>query len=487
MYAVVLIRNFSLQALLRSGSFPAKSPLAVTRESGSRSVISQVNAKGKKSGVIPGMTISQALAKCRDLQVFSRKPLAEQSAHKAVFVSLYQITPLIEETSEAHYTLQLSGIAEADRKKRIQTLLDSLKDLGFYPQIGVAVSAMWAYYAALCAQPLFWVEDCQRFFDEVSIEVAVEEEKLRTILKQWGIRTLGDFAAMPQPAVAKRLGKPGIQLWRSLHEPEQRILKIKSPPQEYDAKMELEYAIDSLEPLQFLLNRLLEQLCLQLKQCFLFAKVLILELGLEDRTQYRRIFKLPEPTTRKAALQQILDTHLEQLQTGSGICIVRVEAIPTQAKAPQSQLFQHQAKDPWKMASTLHQLIGLVGSENVGRPQPTNDHRPDAFTMESLPQVLETPAKPGEGRGRLTTQLKLQRFRPPQKTQVRLNKGIPRWFQIGGHDREILSIRGPWHLSGNWWDQRAWKRMEWDVETEQEGLYRIAYSRGQWWVEGAYG
>jgi protein ImuB len=54
----------------------------------------------------------------------------------------------------------------------------------------------------------------------------------------------------------------------------------------------------------------------------------------------------------------------------------------------------------------------------------------------------------------------------------------------------ILEARGPWKLSGNWWDRARWETSEWDIALDDGGIYRIA-QRGttlqdQWEVVGVY-
>jgi hypothetical protein len=38
----------------------------------------------------------------------------------------------------------------------------------------------------------------------------------------------------------------------------------------------------------------------------------------------------------------------------------------------------------------------------------------------------------------------------------------------------IMEARGPWKLSGNWWDRTRWETKEWDIALENGSLYRIA-------------
>jgi len=54
----------------------------------------------------------------------------------------------------------------------------------------------------------------------------------------------------------------------------------------------------------------------------------------------------------------------------------------------------------------------------------------------------------------------------------------------------ILEVRGPWKLSGNWWDRTRWETKEWDIELDNGGLYRIAQKAMNtpeaWEVVGVY-
>jgi len=37
----------------------------------------------------------------------------------------------------------------------------------------------------------------------------------------------------------------------------------------------------------------------------------------------------------------------------------------------------------------------------------------------------------------------------------------------------IIEQRGPYFLSGNWWDEKSWARAEWDVQLENGELVRV--------------
>ena len=52
--------------------------------------------------------------------------------------------------------------------------------------------------------------------------------------------------------------------------------------------------------------------------------------------------------------------------------------------------------------------------------------------------------------------------------------------------RQLLAHRGPWLLSGGWWDKQRWAREEWDVQLANGLLCRIKKERTAWSVEGLY-
>jgi hypothetical protein len=55
-----------------------------------------------------------------------------------------------------------------------------------------------------------------------------------------------------------------------------------------------------------------------------------------------------------------------------------------------------------------------------------------------------------------------------------LSDGKPVLLQSSLISGRILEARGPWKLSGNWWDRTRWQTQEWDIALDNGGLYRIA-------------
>ena len=112
-----------------------------------------------------------------------------------------------------------------------------------------------------------------------------ESAQLLETFNRWGIRKLRDLAALPDMALSERLGQAGIHLQKLARGAASRTLVPVEPPLVFEEVIELEYPLVLLEPLAFLLGRLLEQLCARLEARALATQELRLDLELENGYQ----------------------------------------------------------------------------------------------------------------------------------------------------------------------------------------------------------
>src|SRR6266571_194086 len=94
----------------------------------------------------------------------------------------------------------------------------------------------------------------------------------------WGVRTFADLARLPLPGVAERLGQEGVRLQKLAQGRLDRRLNLVRPPIGFEQSLELEHPITELEPLSFILSRLLNQLCANLHEYALATNELRLRL-----------------------------------------------------------------------------------------------------------------------------------------------------------------------------------------------------------------
>jgi protein ImuB len=313
-------------------------------------------------------------------------------------------------------------------------------------------------------------------------ERQAEIGRVLDILHRWGIETLGQFAALEKEAVAARLGPIGLQLWERAAGKTTRLLKLVPVRESFEEAFEFENEIETSEPLLFMLRRFLQQFSVRLGALHLVASELQLEIAFSDKGSYSHRFKIPEPSNNIEILFRMLHTHLENFTAESPIIAVALKAETTRPSFEQFHLFETALRDPARLTETLARLSGLLGSERVGTPVLEETHRPDAFRMEPFSWQLaatksELPPLPASA---------LRRFRSPLPVSVLLTKNRPAQVRNAKMQGAVRAKKGPYLASGNWWDEQAWDRAEWDVELENGALCQCHSSGGQWALDGIY-
>src|SRR5208337_4228347 len=108
------------------------------------------------------------------------------------------------------------------------------------------------------------------------------QDEIFETLRRWGVRRLRDLAALPDVGVSERLGQQGVYLQKLARGATSRTLVPVEPPLLFEEVTELEDPLVLLEPLAFLLSRMLEQLCARLSARALATQELRLELELAN-------------------------------------------------------------------------------------------------------------------------------------------------------------------------------------------------------------
>ncbi len=355
-------------------------------------------------------------------------------------------------------------------------------------------------------------------------------------LERWGVRDFRALALLPDHALASRLGETGTRLQHLARGSGMRTLVLCEPPTRFEEAMELESPVETLEPLSFILNRLLEQLCARLEARALAVQALHLRLQLERRVADEETTTVQDLTDSSHSVGQATSEHtlrlpvamrdpkvflkLLQLELvahppGAPITKVWITAEPAPPRSAQHGLFQPVSPEAEKLEITLARISNVVGERRVGIVQLLDTHRRDSFRMERFavaskePKPVQHPTMSDIG---AQPPLALRIFRPPWQLRVRLSKGRPMNLTtvIPQDDRSELQGRilwsaGPWRSSGDWWtdtakeksagnDQgRRWDREEWDVALANGNgasvsLYRIYrdLASGRWFADASY-
>jgi protein ImuB len=310
-------------------------------------------------------------------------------------------------------------------------------------------------------------------------------------LRRWGLRTLGDVAELPADAVAARLGQRGVAWQRFARGDDPGPLIPAVPEERFEQSLDLEWPIDSLEPLSFVLGRLMEPLSAHLERRDRAAAVLHVRLHLVKSS---------------GGTLALLD--LESHPPNAPVDRVVVAVDPTPGRVVQYSLLARPLPSPEQLSTLMARLTALMGEGRCGSPQPVDSWQPGVFAMKpfaprevaTAPAAAKAPARLAEARGAredgkavaLHEELPrtaLRRFRVPLPVRMRLEDGKPirvttdRRGLAGGR---ITTCAGPWRTSGAWWDSHLWNRDEWDITLAEGETYRAFQDResGHWFLDG---
>jgi len=328
-----------------------------------------------------------------------------------------------------------------------------------------------------------------------------------SVFKRWGLKTLGELAALPSADLASRLGRQAL-VWQAIARGDDvRPLVPTLEEERFESSLELEWPIEGLEPLSFVLTRLLEPLSTRLERRDRGAAVLHVLLRLVTKDVHARRLELPAPMRDVRALRTLALLDLESHPPAGAVDRVAVVIDPTPGRVLQHTLFTRAQPTPEQVSTLLARLGALMGQDRLGAPATVDSYRPGAFAM--MPFATEhddqrrtrgtrrEQDEPDAARSALNVVSALRRCRQPVPARVTIDDGRParvttdrRGF-VGG---TVVSCAGPWRTSGNWWADRSggtqtqpsyWNRDEWDVALNDGAVYRIFQDRDTeaWFID----
>lgn len=498
MFAVVYIPDFSLQAVLRHEPELWESPLALLENESAKAKVSQATAAARRFGVGGGLSSTQAKARCEGIRFRARSIPQEEAAQEILLQCAYASAAFIESTAPGVCTLDLRGLpilkAEA-ASSALETwsneLRSRLQAFHLSARVGVAATPGIARQASRQASAFLQVIEPESFWKQLPIESLPMSPSVWEILSKWGIRTASQFLALGKNRIAERLGAPGLELFDEAKADGLRPLRLTAPRQAYEEFFEFEQPIETLEPLLFLVRRLLEQLLARLRLGFLSVSEIHVRLILESGAVQEQAIKVAAPTHDLDALFRITHNYLETVRTPAALSAISLRTTPAEIRAEQFQLFETSVRDPNRFYETISRLNALLGGHRAGTPRVRDSFRSDDFELLT-PQADAASDHPVGGSLALEAAqaqplrgLALRRFRPPLPATVRLKEGSPIFVDSAGPSGSILKSLGPWRSSGHWWEN-WWAREEWDIQTKDGALYRLFLENNAWFVDGAY-
>ncbi len=449
-----------------------------------------------RAGVVPGMTLAGARALLPELAIELLEPDAERQDLAELAQQLGRFAPAVAPLPPDALVAELLSPAGGPRLPTpepalVELVRDRLELLG-HPVCVVVADDLFA------ARVLAVWGDGDRVVPPRGLPQALASLPLRSLapsprlgslLRDLGLRWVGELARLSPADVAGRFGAEGVRLHR-LALGGQSSLPMTTRPTDGGLVVdwELPCPVDSVEPLLFVLNRLCGELCTQLEAGAQGLVALVLVLVLEDAGSLRVSLRTGRPVRSPEHLTRLLRRRLEGLQLAAPVLSVSLETQPVPFAGAQSPLLaKGQALEP--LAEVAARLADSLGASALFTPRPCDRWRPEAawapqpafdelgrFIDPGLGLAQEGPELPAATKGGAadpdpTWHHEAWRFslplpRPtlllhePRPVQLEPRIGPPRRVQIEGRWLPVRRCWGPEQLCVEWWaagiDRRYW-------------------------------
>src|SRR5580692_4401705 len=430
-FCAIFVPDFLLQAVERSEPGLRNKPLVLLDGPAPMFRVIAVNAMARALGVAYGLTKAAAAEFC-GLEIWPRSKEQESAAHAALLDAAWSFSPRVEDAAPDTVLLDLVGLT---------TLFGSYESVALQIKsrcaameldvhVGVSENVETARIVAFARPGPTIVPAGQeaQFLESLPVGLLAPSGELAEVFQQWGVTSCGALAALPVLSLSECAGQEGVRLHAMANGKGNRSLIIAEPTHLFEESLELDDAVEELEPLSFLLGRLLDQLCVRLVARSLAIRAVHLQFELEPafedafdstsvfvRTRqfpgiYACTLELPVPSRDSKLLLKLVRLRLQSTLPKAPIQKIRLTAEPAHTRVTQGGLFVPEVPDPEKLELTIARIANVVGENNVGSPQLLDSHRPDPFRMHKF--FVSTSTAAPESKEKAGTKFAFRAYRP---------------------------------------------------------------------------
>jgi protein ImuB len=447
---------------------------AVVASASHRPDVVVANAAAAKRGIAAGLSIAAALALDPDITIHLRDERAESQALKSIALWAGQWTSSISLEPPDCVLLEISACCNyfGGLDPLLARIVSGLAAIGFSGTIATAPAAGAASLFARSGLAVVAVEgsDWTRKLAALPVTLLGSAQVALDMLAGIGVRTIGEFLALPRDGAARRFGQAlldEVDRARGLL-PDPRV--PFTPPERYHGQLELPAPVAEVEALLFGVKRLVTELAGFLRGRGAGVTRLRCDLVHEDAAPTSLVLGLS--CTRQ--VEHILNVLRERLARTElpdrveAIRIVAEEINPLAAKA--GDFFPSAGADGEAAAQLVERLRARLGEDAVRVLELCTDHRPERASRQT--------ATPGAAPGQLPHGF-------PQRPLWLL--ASPRSLGPDPAGPELKLLSGPERIETGWWDGNDIGR-DYFVGRNQRGetLWLYRERTGDWFVHGVF-
>lgn len=283
----------------------AEAPVAVVERGPRGLMVFAVSTEARAVGVTIGLRRREAEARCAELVVLERDPAAEARAFESVARATEPITPAVVLERPGVLTFPTRGPSRyfGGDDALASRLLEVVAALGVPDaRVGIAdgtfAARLAARRAASSAAQVVAPGESAGFLAPWSVAVLRglfvgdgAGDALTSLLLRLGIRTLGDFAALPAASVLARFGTDGARAHRVAAGLDELTVTPTVPPPELVESCELDPPATRVDEAAFVAKELADRLLDRLAALGLTCSQVVVEAETEHGERHTRCWR----------------------------------------------------------------------------------------------------------------------------------------------------------------------------------------------------
>jgi protein ImuB len=447
-FVAIFLPRLSLEVFRPRWSPPTEHGCVVLE----RDKVIVTDSVAREAGVLPGMKRGGVTTLSPDAAVYDRNVEREREMQREVAFGLLRFSPQValcdEETIVVDVTASLrlfGGI-----RSICSQLRGVVKSIGVTVRTSVAPTGHGAWLLAKRGQcRVLKMRSLERNLDALPFMVVREVRAYADWFQGLGCRALSDIRRLPRAGLRKRCGVDLLDSLDRAYGLSPELYQWLEVPPTFNARTELPDRVEHAEAVLFSARRLIVQLCgwLSAQQLALTHATVSLEHERGRQAVEPTILEiaLAEPTWHEEHLVRLLKERLGRTELPAAVLAVRLTASKVEpAEPPSDSLFPDPGGSTEDHNRLIELLVARLGAENVLRPAPTSDHRPEHANRWVSVQDEAKPTIPPVGLPRPTclldepVRLMVKNHRPFYGSPLKLVSTGER-IEAGWHDRELVT------------------------------------------------
>jgi protein ImuB len=365
MVVCVSIPRFSLLAALGDRRVLAEEAVVLGPEPGREQVIGEVSPRAETFGVAAGMRVGEALSRCPELRLVPPDPEGVRGLWEVVLGRIESIGGAPESARAGVAFFDAGGLRGIHGG--LGGVLRAARDKLGRARLGVAPSRFAAWCAASeTSQRRQTVtvdaRQLERFLEPLPVGLLrgrTELEEIPATLERLGIRTLGELAALPAPALVERFGHPGL-LARELAHGRDLPLRPRRPPEPVTERVELPEGVSG-QQLERTLELLIARMLARRERRGRALRAVALSARFVAGGTWRTEVTLRHASAEPERLLIVLTPRLGELPAPAEALALEVEAFGPPAREQTRMLDGGEAERRGRLAEAVRQARQAAG------------------------------------------------------------------------------------------------------------------------------